>query len=82
MKISVALSASAVLLVGPVVGVSASRAERSLQNNKNDKNAVEADKQEDKDKNQQQDKNQQVAQVITNTGGKSWSTTKECNCWE
>ena len=66
---TVALSASTVLLVWPVVGVSASRAERSLQNNNNKNN----------DKNVEDDKNEEV---VANAGGKSWTTTRECNCWE
>ena len=64
---TVALSASTVLLVWPVVGVSASRAERSLQNNN-----------KNNDKNVEDDKNE----VVANAGGKSWTTTRECNCWE
>ena len=72
-----ALSTSAVLLAWPVVGVSASRAERSLQNNNknNDKNNNNNKNQVDEDKNEQQ-----VA--AANAGSKSWTTTKECNCWE
>ena len=73
-----ALAASAALW--PVVGVSASRAERSLQNNNknNDKN---------NDKNNNNDKDQQVENdknevVVQNAGGRSWTTTRECNCWE
>ena len=64
---TVALSASTVLLVWPVVGVSSSRAERSLQNNN-----------KNNDKNVEDDKNE----VVANAGGKSWTTTRECNCWE
>ena len=66
------LAASAALW--PVVGVSASRAERSLQNNNKNN-----DKNNNNDKNQQveSDKNEEVVQA---TGGRSWTTTRECNC--
>ena len=68
-----ALAASAALW--PVVGVSASRAERSLQNNNknNDKDNNNKDQQVEVDKNEV---------VVQNTGGRSWTTTRECNCWE
>ena len=51
-------------------------AERSLQNNNKNN-----DKNNNNDKNQQveSDKNEEVVQA---TGGRSWTTTRECNCWE
>ena len=65
-----ALAASAALW--PVDGVSASRAERSLQNNNKNNN-------NNKDQQVENDKNEVVVQ---NAGGRSWTTTRECNCWE